>query len=473
MSALTGQDLAVALAEAGYVVVPIPPKSKVPKERFLRPGPEGKRVAATIANPLTPDEVRDAKTDDGRPWKWWGIYVTGDLIVIDADDPAGMREFFGQDLPVGPTVRSSRGFHYWLRAPTGAVFSKTRQKFEHNGEHVGEIKMPVASDRASLAVLPGQWHKTGMQYAWEPGLAWDEVPLPDAPPWLMLLLAIPSHGTTSNAAGKGRATEREKEQDITSNILITSNIYSLSLAPAFQSDEFAQRVIEAGGSIWPGVGKAFRCVISGHATDETGTRSAAVFRGAGGRLRCRCFLGHEGAEAWSLVHLYAYLKTKDLAILGAGGLGKGVVKLWAARALLEFGMVEPLGGDFANELREPTGVSDKVLNVWRGFLLGLQCQMLYDTANIYVMVYSQKFAAHWCGVAPVTAYRAIGELVRIGFLLPVGKTGEEGDTYRANAYAVGPAAFRWGSGPDSWYPGGQIDKRRGPKATPVVWLTTQ
>ena len=87
---LIGQVLAVELAEAGHVVVPVPPKGKLPHPKQLRRDANGKpSVAATIANPLTSAEVAAVRTKGGKPWQsvLWGLYVTGRLIVVDADDP--------------------------------------------------------------------------------------------------------------------------------------------------------------------------------------------------------------------------------------------------------------------------------------------------------------------------------------------------------------------------------------------------
>jgi hypothetical protein len=488
MEGLTGQALAVALAQAGHVVVPVPPRGKLPHPKYLRRDADGKpSVAATIAHPLTAAEVAAVRTKDGKSWHSWGLYVTGRLVVVDADDPYGLREFFGQELPPCPTVKSGsgRGLHFWLQAPDGIAFSKARYPLNVDDHHLGEVKMPTGGDKASLVVLPGALHRSGGRYDWVPGRAWGDIPIPAAPGWLVQT-AQTAHGPSrqfpearrkppthiGNAPLATREDSGEKAQPkredgdttyVGSNRLRRSDSLPSSLpelAPA-DTEAFAQRLVELSGEQWPGLGRAFKCVVrEDHADDEMGSRSATVFRGDDGRLRYRCFRSHKASSAWSLTHLYVYLKTGDPSVLGAfheehgrrqSGLGSGAWKLWTARALIEFGMVASPELD-AGMWEPETVVSDGALRVWRGFVRALNAQAVYDLSNIYVAVFGKKFAAAWCGVPLSTAFDGIRELTQIEWLRPVGKTQRAG----ANAYAVGDDAFRWGKGPGTkWYPSGQ------------------
>ncbi|HQK95059.1 MAG TPA: phage/plasmid primase, P4 family, partial [Armatimonadota bacterium] len=161
-------DTALRYAELGYPVFPVEPRGKRPLGR------------------LAPHGLRDATARPERIRQWWaaapdaniGLAVPAGVLVLDVDGEAGRASVDGETLPSTPTAQTGRGAHYWYRLPDGAT--------ARNGAGL----RPGLDVRAlgGYVVAPPSVHPSGHRYAWAPGLALGEVPLAEAPDWLVALL---------------------------------------------------------------------------------------------------------------------------------------------------------------------------------------------------------------------------------------------------------------------------------------------
>lgn len=133
--------------------------------------------------------VTAATTDRGRVLEWlvrwptcaWGVACGGParLLVLDVDTRPGVD---GQDtlralgtLPDCPTVETgSGGRHYYLRLPDGVGPVR-------NSAGVLGPGLDVRTD-GGYVVAPGSPHVSGRPYRW---LEHEDLPLPDAPAWLV------------------------------------------------------------------------------------------------------------------------------------------------------------------------------------------------------------------------------------------------------------------------------------------------
>lgn len=159
-------EAARAYAEAGFAVFPVKPRAKEPCVRWK-------------------DE---ASRDPARITAWWqrwpdaniGLPVPEGLFVLDIDGPEGERTIAGLEarhgrLPEGPVARTAKGRHLWFRFPPGRCLKNAVRR------------LPGIDVRAQggYVVAPPSVHPDGIEYAWETGRALFDVPIREAPGWLL------------------------------------------------------------------------------------------------------------------------------------------------------------------------------------------------------------------------------------------------------------------------------------------------
>ncbi len=187
-----------AAAASGFRSIPLKPKSKVPMVEWKE------------------FQDRDPSEEELLAWDKLNAnigYVTGTplpdglnkLIVLDVDSPEAEEAVRSLNLPITPSVTTSKGRHLYLKLPLG-VAASCRVK-------VGGIPLDVRGD-GGYVVAPSSVHPDGTTYDW--AVSPDEADFADFP---VNLLASPSRlSVTKKAAitssprcisppGVGRACE--------------------------------------------------------------------------------------------------------------------------------------------------------------------------------------------------------------------------------------------------------------------------
>jgi len=158
-------QVAISYAEKGFQVFPCRQKSK---------------------KPATPNGFKDATTDEQTIRGWWEqnpeynvAVATGrasGFVVLDVDGEKGDTILLDRGLhtPATVTVKTPRGYHYWLSYPSGGIGSYTDIFGGNSG-------IDIRGD-GGYVVVPGSVLDTGV-YEWLMGL--EEATLAECPDWLM------------------------------------------------------------------------------------------------------------------------------------------------------------------------------------------------------------------------------------------------------------------------------------------------
>lgn len=466
----------IDLSQAGFTVIPLAPKKKVPWSglRKMLGAEKGTVLKAAVERPLTSEQIEALLK---KPLLNWGLLLDGSGIgVLDVDDPDGMAQYLGRELPPGPRVETRRGFQTWYRA-TGLKSRQVIPAADEGGLKQGELG---EFKTKGLVLLPPSVHPQGKVYRWVTPL---EADWPDVPDWLAERArlrtergegsSVLKHGTDSvlkhgtplrppsllggatpsspvllrkGARGKG---ETEPSPGGTQSAYVQGESPGLiddrTALDILNSDLFAARMMELWGADWPGMGRKFQCLIPApHATGDQAMASANIYRNRQGHLRYRCFLGHSGRNEWSLVPVFAYVVTQDVQTLGRPRLSDAEILVWSARAIIDLGF-GPAGSLADNLLPLPlVGVSPATAKVYAGFIKLLDCRLLFDASAVYTAIYSQEFAARWVGVSRRDVADALAELVRMDYLHRVTKHA------RAQVYSVGKMPRRSRTDIDWW-----------------------
>ena len=134
------------------------------------------------ANRLAESHNRMMTVAETRAW-WmdgddYGIgIVTGPisgLVVMNIEGPEGESSLSGHDLPPTPTVITPQGRHLYFRHPGGHVAN--RDGMLPGVDLIGDGGHVVAPP----SVIP-----TGSVYRWADGLRLCDIPIADAPEWLL------------------------------------------------------------------------------------------------------------------------------------------------------------------------------------------------------------------------------------------------------------------------------------------------
>ncbi len=152
------------------VYVPAVPRKKQPYPDFLRKDSEGKAsVSATLERPFTQDEAHRFATKDGRPWRSWGAYLRGPIIVLDCDDFAGVAKLFSDltdSLIVASGAQDGNRCPIYYRLPEGHGLTRSRYVLP---DGLGEVKMGLDPNSPQFVIMPGALHKSGRAYWVVPG----------------------------------------------------------------------------------------------------------------------------------------------------------------------------------------------------------------------------------------------------------------------------------------------------------------
>lgn len=163
------------LADHGFSVIPLKPKSKVPVINWSR--------------------YQSQKPTDDDLKQWFANFpernigiVTGavsGLVVVDVDKP----EAFHMDMPRTPTVKTVKGWHYY---------------FKHPGFDVGNASLPFGDLRGDggQVVAPPSTHPSGAVYEWI--VSPDEAQLAELP---LAIIELASKPSEPNAANDNREVE--------------------------------------------------------------------------------------------------------------------------------------------------------------------------------------------------------------------------------------------------------------------------
>ena len=197
---------ALAFARLGLAVVPVwPPMEKVGKivcscGKVDCKSP-GKHPIARLGKSgpiLAPNGVNSASTDRGIIKHWWQLaplanigVSTRNLIPLDIDarhdglaSLAALEEENGKLPPTWTVITGSGGFHYYFRRPEGLDLSPPiiAENIVRSG---GVPPLGVGIDIPSYLVAPPSRHFTGGFYRWKVDGDPHQVPLGDAPGWMV------------------------------------------------------------------------------------------------------------------------------------------------------------------------------------------------------------------------------------------------------------------------------------------------
>ena len=184
-------NAALSYARLGMAVLPL---------HTLRGGRHERRCSCGRANcgdagkhPLTAHGVSDATTDETKIRRWWRDHpdanvgvatgkVSG-IIVVDVDPrhqgDETWRQLLREHGGIAPTphgLTGGGGDHYVMRYP--------------EGRQVASGKLAQGVDLQSdgrYVVAPPSTHRTGFEYAWDVAEHIEDVPIADAPGWLVAL----------------------------------------------------------------------------------------------------------------------------------------------------------------------------------------------------------------------------------------------------------------------------------------------
>ena len=158
------REVAMQYVRMGMRVLPLQPRSKVPVGRWAHLQDE----------PLTVETVEQAFEPDYNI----GIMTGAGVIVLDVDGEKGRRSLNGLHLPETPVVNTGGGWRYYFRVPKGREV----------GNAVGLLPGIDIRGSGGYVVAPPSMHPSGTRYEWVPGLSLTDVPLAEAPQWLMAAL---------------------------------------------------------------------------------------------------------------------------------------------------------------------------------------------------------------------------------------------------------------------------------------------
>lgn len=178
------------------------------------------------------------------------------------------------------------------------------------------------------------------------------------------------------------------------------------------------------------LGKRFRCILPNHEDDNP---SAQIYRDEK-FLRYRCFAGRHKKNGWPLAQVWAYVRTRQEAVLEQRW-KVGLLLAWQARMLLELGL-QPWPDLGLTDLPREAPASARA--VWAGFKTRLACGRLHDLTNMCAQPFGKDFASAWCGISRDEARNGLRWLVKHTWLnnigqMPVGH-------HRVNVYATGHAS---------------------------------
>jgi hypothetical protein len=141
--------------------------------------------------PLGPWEKYQSERANDDELRLWGenralngaiaTGIVSGIFVVDLDSEAATTAFFARGVPETPIVKTAKGHHVYFRYPGFAVKNSA-----------GRIGRGIdIRGEGGYVVAPGSIHPTGARYEWEKSP--DEVPIAQAPAWLLAELTREPH----------------------------------------------------------------------------------------------------------------------------------------------------------------------------------------------------------------------------------------------------------------------------------------
>lgn len=358
MTAAARVEEALEYRERGWAVLPLKPREKIPHAAVLREVHGAAKWKPLAERPASEPEIRAWFERD--PETQIGIITgqaSGGLVVIDQD-----KKVPGLKHPPGPIVETGRGRHLY------AEFDQPIKTTTHDW---GEVR-----GDGSYVVAPSAIHPSGRSYLW--------LVRPDdcAPPSLRdVEFDGEPIGTTHDRSPKAVP-------------------YGTALG---DSEGIHHPRLLAALGIHAPVGRAFRCVLPGHADRSP---SASIDPATG---RYHDF--HRAGAWFSLAEVYASRK--------AGG----IVRLDGPSASRWWDRLRWEAGELAVVVPAPPRLSPatpaRTVRVVEGFVLLVALRELRDGPG--PVPYTRRFITAWCGLSEHHAEQAKLDALRRGALVKDGE----------------------------------------------------
>lgn len=385
------QAQALALAAAGFALVPVEPGAKHPQQAILD-ALYGGRWASLRKRPACAAEINDWFARDPR--LWIGVITgtpSGVLVVdVDRDEPASLRDLHT------PWVRTPRGRHLYLAAD--GARPTTKHGF---GEIIGDgsYVVALANDRTWLLAPPNLGEPLGAP----------EVQL--APASLLTEIVTPLRPTDLVSRAEVLVSGAEQAPHTT----------GVGVRP--EADEAFARVIAAG------LGLGFP---RAHCPFHPDQRESGSFSQGGKRPGDWIYRCHACGETYSLPGLWIRAHHG----IDPDSLRPASFSIWQRRAMIETGWaivpetLRPLPAAFTNSRQA----------YWNGYRLLVRCQQLSRSGADSWPPYTHNFAASWCGLPRSTCGDARDVLMQTGWLCTTGET-ITCARGKAHRFKPGPAAY--------------------------------
>lgn len=219
-------ESALALASRGWPILPLHSPTSGQRARCSC----GDSACDSIGkHPRTAHGLKDATTDAATIRAWWALWPAANIGVRtgaesgifaididprhDGDTSLTALEAKHAPLPdTAETVTGGGGRHLFFRHPGGPIKSR-------NGAIPDSPGIDCKSD-GGYVVAPGSAHASGRVYAWREGRGPAQIPLADAPGWLVALLTAepPSKQRMSGVETRvsGPIAEGRRNEELTS-----------------------------------------------------------------------------------------------------------------------------------------------------------------------------------------------------------------------------------------------------------------
>ncbi len=404
---------ALDLVRHGLRVHPLRPRDKIP--RF-----KGWQDLAS-SNPDTIDQwAKD------HPEANVGI-VPGEasgVFILDCDLRHGayasldkFKRLHGE-WPLTWTALTPNGWHLYFQHPGGRVRN-----------YALDAGLEVKGDKGNV-VGPGSIHPGGLSYRWQPYCSPNDIPLAQAPNWLLELLERKHKWMP---AGEVRPDRCQVNILGPSGVLAEASGKAGSLSRAdilafFSNESIIKKCLPLFGLGEIEIGEKFHCVL--HPENR---ESASILRPEreGDPYMYMDFHEHEGGrKAFPLPLVYYALKR------GKPGepirdLPKPSFTVWALRLLRDAGVISPVR---VQGPRLPDNVKPAIRKAYEGYkaLLGLKYLMKREDSP-----YTWRFTESWVAIGRKAASGAIRWLLATGYLQCVGTYGTDEAGNRVQLFRLG------------------------------------
>jgi len=391
------RNTAIQLARMGFHLLPLEPKSKLPKADLL---PGGKWTVYR-EHQASPEVVSSWFTSN--PDINFGIimgtpYNGGYLVAVDYDH-------IPKAMPITLTTKSFQGYH-------SIFIAKEIPGENYKVDGVGElIKNKYIVGAPSV-------HPEGINYEWSPFLSPFEIePANFEDHWAEIRDNFAKLSSKTHLKDKDREHSRKEYPRININTGVLLQSPDLeNLKKASGKEEIIFKSMGFLGVNVSKVGKSFHCPIHSEKTP-----SASLFRTDNGAICMQDF--HRGGRFYTMPEVYFTWKTgKERNLKGAEAL------LWWIRFLRDSGAIER-----KKTLLTINNLPEQQAKVLRGFVELLDCRKVYDPHQKGTP-FTRKFAADWCGVKETTAKKAINQLAKKGYITKISNMKNEGGKRQAGLW---------------------------------------